>query len=106
MAHTVKEKKHLEKVARLGCIICRKQGFYFVPAELHHIRDIKITGLGQRASHFQVIPLCVKHHRLGKEAFHYSKKNFTAKWGTQLELLAETEELLKKDLYEVFYDDS
>jgi hypothetical protein len=87
MKHTVKEKKHMDKIARLGCIICRKQGHMFVDAELHHIRDM--TGMGKRSSHFEVIPLCVAHHRLGKEAFHHSKKEFEAKWGTQRELLKE-----------------
>ena len=93
---TKAEQQHMDKVASLGCIICKKEGNDLSPAELHHIRDVTITGIGQRASHFQVIPLCVAHHRIGKEAFHYSKKNFDTKWGSQKDLLAETLELLEE----------
>ena len=84
----------MDRVARLGCIICRKEGNEMSPAELHHIRDM--TGMGKRASHFEVIPLCVAHHRVGKESFHYSSKSFTAKWGSQRDLLAETLQLLEE----------
>ena len=41
---TKKEKDHMDKVARLGCIICRKEGNPLDPAELHHIREM--TGKG------------------------------------------------------------
>lgn len=92
---TKKEKNHMDKVARLGCIICRKEGNPLVPAELHHIREM--TGMGKRSSHFEVIPLCVMHHRIGKEAFHYSSKGFSAKWGSQRELLEETLQLLETE---------
>ena len=87
------EKSHMEKVARLGCLICLKEGNPFSPAELHHIKDVATIG-GQRASHFEVIPLCVNHHRIGKESFHENSKGFSEKWGSQRELLKETLELL------------
>jgi len=48
-----------------------------------------------------VIPLCVAHHRIGEESFHYSKKKFNAKWGSQKDLLAETLQLLEEK-----YDDN
>ena len=53
--------------------------------------------MGKRSSHFEVIPLCVMHHRIGKEAFHYSSKGFSAKWGSQRELLEETLQLLETE---------
>mgnify|MGYP003328680870 CR=1 FL=1 len=34
---TVAEKKHMKRVAELGCIACRKLGYEDTPAELHHI---------------------------------------------------------------------
>tara|TARA_R100000315_G_scaffold61565_1_gene40370 strand:+ start:487 stop:798 length:312 start_codon:yes stop_codon:yes gene_type:complete len=89
------EKIHMEKISRLGCLICRKQGRMFVPAELHHIRDM--TGMGTRSSHFEVIPLCVNHHRIGPKSFHENSKGFSKKWGTQRELLKETLDLLSQD---------
>lgn len=82
---TKKEKEHMSRVAGLGCIICTKMGFPDSPAELHHIKDK--TGMGKKASNFEVIPLCPNHHRHGKEAYHYSPQSFTSKWGTQRELL-------------------
>ena len=84
----------MEKVARLGCLICRKEGNPFSPAELHHIKDVATIG-GQRASHFEVIPLCVNHHRIGKESFHENSKGFSEKWGSQRELLKETLAVIK-----------
>ena len=92
---TKAEKEHMNKVAKLGCIVCRKQGNLYSPAELHHIRDM--TGMGQRASHYEVLPLCVMHHRIGKESFHYSKKDFENKWGRQKDLLAEVLQLLEEE---------
>jgi hypothetical protein len=84
---TKHEKEHMNKIADLGCIICRKMGFPNSPAELHHIKDK--TGMGRKASNFEVIPLCPRHHRQGKDSYHYSPKEFTEKWGTQKELLTE-----------------
>ena len=96
---TKEDKEHMNKVANLGCLICRKEGRMFVPAELHHIRDITMFGLGQRAKHTQVLPLCPKHHRIGKESFRYNSKGFSKKWGSQKKLLKETLDLLIHDSY-------
>ena len=61
---TKAERIHMDKVANLGCLVCRKEGNLYSPAELHHIRDVTLTGLGQRAKHTEIIPLCVAHHIL------------------------------------------
>lgn len=81
---TKAEKQHLSMVAELGCIICS------MPAEIHHIRAG--MGLAMRNSHFNVIPLCPTHHRNGGYgiAFHAGKKAFEAKYGTEEELLKQT----------------
>ena len=50
---TKHEKEHMQNVADLGCIICKKMGFPDSPAELHHIKDK--TGMGKKASHLEVI---------------------------------------------------
>ena len=50
------EKEHLSKVAAVGCIVCRMQGNEESPAEIHHIRSGQ--GISQRASNYEVIPLC------------------------------------------------
>ena len=94
---TKKEKEHMDRVSRLNCLICRKEVNPFSPAELHHIRDVSMIGLGQRAKHTQVIPLCIAHHRIGKESFHNNSRAFSKKWGSQKELLIETLNLLVHD---------
>tara|TARA_Y100000361_G_scaffold23242_1_gene18367 strand:+ start:784 stop:1059 length:276 start_codon:yes stop_codon:yes gene_type:complete len=89
---TKDEKKHLSKVAELGCIACRQMGIYDTPAEIHHIKNN--FSLGKKSSHYEVIPLCHAHHRTSNEAYHYSPKKFTEKFGTQKELLTMVQELL------------
>ncbi len=48
------EKKYMDTVASLGCIVCGS------PAQLHHIRQF--AGMAQRASNWLVVPLCKYHH--------------------------------------------
>ena len=82
---SIKNKKiYYEKLVSLGCICCRKMGFQDSPTEIHHINEGRI---GKRADFNKTIPLCVFHHRQGKESYHYSPKKFDAKWGTQKEIL-------------------
>lgn len=82
---TKAEKRHLDSVANLGCIICES------PCEIHHIR----TGQGhKRATNFEVIPLCPTHHRNGGYgvAIHAGIKGFESSFGTELSLLSKTHE--------------
>jgi hypothetical protein len=90
---TVAERKHMNRVAELGCIVCRRMGYEGTPSELHHPRGG--AGMAQRASHMDVLPLCVEHHR-GKTGVHgLGTKGFPKHWGfTELELLEEVRELL------------
>ena len=84
---TAKEKKHLEIVSSLGCLICQQ------PAICHHIRnrgDGKGNiGFGQRATHYETIPLCPSHH-VGTFSIHNCKEQFEARYGTEAELLHRT----------------
>lgn len=89
---TAKERHHMAKVAALGCIACRRIGYYDTPAEIHHIRTG--MGMGQRNSHFNTIPLCAEHHRHGSNAIHRSKELFERDFGTEEQLLGEVMELL------------
>jgi hypothetical protein len=57
---TAKEKRHMDKVSQLGCIVCRNQGNLFVPSEIHHTQ-----GKTKVNAHFLVLPLCFQHHREG-----------------------------------------
>jgi len=92
---TAQERKHMGVVANLGCIACAKLGHYDSPAEIHHIKHQ--TGIGRRASHFQVIPLCPLHHRQGAHAYHNAPAAFSDTFGSQLELLQQVLEWLAVD---------
>ena len=75
------------RVAELGCIICS------MPACVHHIRTGQ--GIGQRASHYETIPLCHNHHQ-GKDGIHtMGTKKWQERFGTELEFLAETKRRLE-----------
>ena len=82
---TAKEKRHLGRVAELGCIVCDS------PANVHHIREGQ--GVGMRASHYLTIPLCREHHQ-GEFSIHNSRREFQNIYGGELDLLAQTIERL------------
>lgn len=88
------ERRHMGRVAMLGCILCRHLGFGETLAVVHHIRTEQ--GVAQRASDFLTVPLCPEHHTgatgihgLGKRAFERRYKL------SELDLLAMTLELLE-----------
>jgi len=92
---TKDEKKHLDLLSQLGCVVCSRLGYGATPAEIHHPR--KGTGLALRASHYDAIPLCVEHHR-GQTGVHgLGTKGFAKQYGLdESELLAYTQELLSE----------
>jgi len=77
------------KVAALGCIICGNN-----QVVIHHITTAR--GFGGRASHYEVLPLCVRHHDGGEHgvAVHAGVKTWEEKFGTQKELLEKVKLLL------------
>ena len=89
---TKAERYHMGKVAALGCIACQKIGYFDTPAEIHHIRAT--VGAGQRASHYDVIPLCPEHHRHGNNAVHRSIVAFTEQFGSEIDLLNEVKGMI------------
>lgn len=91
---TKQERIHLDRLARLGCIVCRGLGYDDSPAEIHHPRAL--AGMGQRSSHFDAIPLCPSHHRTGGYgiALHAGQKAWESQFGTELELLEKVRALL------------
>ena len=95
---TKAEKEHLSKVAALGCMVCKRMGYEGTPAEIHHPR--RGTGLGQRASNYDAIPLCPEHHR-GNTGIHgLGTKGFPKRWGfTESDLLDEVKMLLGNDYH-------
>ena len=89
---TKAEREHMDRVARLGCLICG------ATAEVHHVTTG--VGMGQRASHYDTIPLCPRHHKatvggLG-EAIHAGKRTWEQRHGAELELLERTRTLFEE----------
>lgn len=82
---TKDEKKSLDQIARLGCILCSEVlGYQGTPAELHHIRRF-----GGKRSASPVIPLCPEHHRGNSGVHGLGAKGFETKWGVTQEALLE-----------------
>ena len=92
---TANESRHMDSVSQLGCIVCYKRGFMFVPAEIHHTQ-----GKTKSESHFKVLPLCYEHHRGGSEeepiSRHPWKRRFEKEYGTERELLELVGDLLNE----------
>ena len=93
---TKDEKKHLDLVAQLGCVVCSKLGYGATPAEIHHPR--KGTGLALRASHYDAIPLCVEHHRGATGVHGLGTKGFVKRYGFDESDLLETTKILLEQL--------
>ncbi len=91
---TLAEKKHMGRVAQLGCAVCFRLKLGETPAELHHPR--RGTGGGQRAKHMDVIPLCPEHHRGNTGVHGLGTKGFAKHYGfDEADLLADTRERLQ-----------
>ncbi len=83
-----REKRHLDRVQRIGCVLCIRLGYEGTPAEIHHPRAGQ--GARQRASHYLAIPLCPEHHRGGSGFHGLGKSVFEARYKcTELDLLAD-----------------
>lgn len=94
-APTAVEKAFMDAIAGLGCIACAKDGHVNPWISLHHI-----DGRTKPGAHLLVLPLCAQHHQqddtdpLGRVAVHGNKAQFEARYGSQLELLAEAKRKL------------
>jgi len=82
---TKDEKKRLNSIAELGCILCSEVlGFEGSPAELHHVRRY-----GNVRSASPILPLCPEHHR-GNDGLHgLGVKGFERKYQISCERLLE-----------------
>ena len=82
---TAKEKQIMERVARMGCLVCERMGYPGTPAQVHHVRARHGWG---RSGHKAIIPLCVDHHT-GKNGVHgMGREEFTTLYGiSEIQLL-------------------
>lgn len=89
-APTKAQRERWSRIAELGCLVC---GAYQVT--LHHL----YCGAGGRKDHDKVVPLCIEHH-LGREGIDgrvMSKKQWQAKYMTEIEMELKTKQLLGED---------
>lgn len=89
------ERRWMDAVAKLGCIVCRRQGRGYVPCAVHHI----VEG-GRRLGHMYTIGLCDPgHHQNSPDraeiSRHPHRARFTAAYGSEYALLAATRELIE-----------
>jgi hypothetical protein len=88
-------KRHLSRLAGLGCILCKHLGTPGTPAEIHHLRDGQ--GAAQRGSDWTAIPLCPEHHRGASGLHGLGTRGFAARYKLEeLDLLALTIEALER----------
>lgn len=73
------DKRHLRRVAALGCIVCG------AAAIAHHIRSGTSSGTGLKASDYETIPLCNLHHTTGGYgvAIHAGQEEWERRYGTE-----------------------
>lgn len=93
---TKAEREWMSAITALGCIVCRNQGRGYVPAAVHHI-----TSGSRRMGHMYSLPLCDPGHHQnapkesGEVSRHPNKAEFEKRYGTEMELLAQVQELVR-----------
>ena len=84
------ERKYYDRIARLGCSLCRYLGYGETPCEIHHIRRY-----GGKRSLADVIGLCPEHHRGNTGVHGLGRKAWERTYNiTEVALLEQTLELL------------
>lgn len=72
----VRDPEYLAWIRMQWCIICE----YVTGSEAgtRHVEAAHVgrRGLGQKCSDNETVPLCVRHHRTGKDSHHVLGKNF------------------------------
>lgn len=84
----------MDSVAMIGCIACRNLGYGYVPAGIHHCG----TYMGGGRDHMKTLGLCHEHHQgpEGIDGKRMGKRQWEAKYGTEEELLQQTQRLLEE----------
>lgn len=94
-ASGVSQREYLDRVAGIGCILCRHLHNCYTPAEIHHPKEW--TGASQRASDWLGIPLCHEHHQGASGVHGLGKRGFYTRYKMQEhDLLAMTIEALNR----------
>lgn len=72
---TVAARAYLERVKGLPCVVCGA----VPPSDAHHVISGRFGS--RKASDFDTIPLCKRHHQEGPEAIHQNKAAWEAAHG-------------------------
>lgn len=89
------EQLHVDRVAHLGCVVCRNLHRGYTPACIHHCRDG--MGMGQRNDGWHTLPLCRPHHQFAGRgvSIHDGQATWEQLYGTEAALLAQVYQLLR-----------
>ena len=100
---TPAERAHMQQVRAMDCWCCEIDGTPPDPTNLHHPKE----GLGgsQRASHWEVLPICEGHHqgmkKLGKLAYHKAPRTWKLRYGNEIWILRRVYERLGLDFNKI-----
>jgi hypothetical protein len=88
------KKAWLRSISDLGCIVCLNEYGIKSDPDIHHILKS-----GRKIDDLHTIPLCPTHHRLGVNndqavSRHPWRREFELRYGTEMELLANTKNLI------------
>ena len=87
------ERAHMDRVANLGCYLCRHLGYGPTPAQVHHLREGQ--GMAQRGSNWITVPLCDKHHaNSSPDGIHGGRRAWKLAQVDEIDALADTIERL------------
>jgi len=91
---TKEERKHMDALVSLGCIVCRLHHGCYTPATVHHI-----AGKTKPGAHLLTLGLCGIHHQGGRDCQEYTSRHpykaaFERRYGTEMELLEACRELV------------
>jgi hypothetical protein len=91
-AATAAEKRHMDAVAAIGCIVCKNMGIDDTPACLHHIHG---HAFGSR-SNWRVAPICPYHHQDAPfgHCIHNGTQTFEANYMTEAQMLEQVNQEL------------
>ena len=81
------ERRYLDAVASVPCVLCSAFGQPGVAAEVHHVRHGQ--GMSQRASHYVTVALCPSCHR-GPQGVHGDRTMLRVAKLSELDLHAMT----------------
>lgn len=82
---TAEEKRIMQAVAEMGCIVCERMGYPGTPSQIHHVRARHGWG---RSSHKAIIPLCMEHHTGATGVHSMGREQFKDMYGkSEIELL-------------------